>query len=861
LIPLRLDIQNFLCYREGVPTLDFTGIHLACLCGGNGHGKSALLDAITWCLWGKARGKTQDELISYGADECRVQLEFTSRNESYRVIRSHSRGGGRRRQGATDLQLQALDGEQIQAVTGNTIRETQAKIEQTVGMDYDTFINTAFLLQGRADEFTNKPPRERQAVLAKILSLETYDLLQDRARSRYGEASASTAELSGRLGEMRRQIKDIGDPSEELEGIGLRLANLDGQLDEKRRETADLREKVNQLRVRRDQLAVLQQRIESIRRDVVQLKAAEGSAQRRLSQSLEVVQQGDTIRKGAARLAEARGQLDALEKSRSEHEVLNQKRGPLVTAIQAARARLEAQIEGLLVRVSDELPGKAAAEPELALGLAEAQTREKGLQDQEREVVGLREQSQSLATAVGESQSTALRYESEGKDLNLKLEILGRPGQENALCPLCQSPLDQDSCGRLAEAYTAQVQEKRNLFRKNRSHLTTLETRREEIGQDIVTREKALLGAQRECALKIQDLQRKILESRLVQQELDEAKTQLDSARRMLDSLGYAAGEQADLALLDRDIQVLDYDGQARQTAYQQTRELQPFEEQERQLTQALESLPQEEEGLARTMEMVARRTGEMDQQTLEYQAETEAITQLPQLEAKLEESIRLVRDLEGKRETAVARQGYLNGQSSRRQELGEEEKQGAQRLIGLEEDQGIYQELTTAFGRRGVQAMLIETVVPRLEEETNILLSRMTDNRMHVKLETQRERASGQGEPIETLEINVSDELGPRSYEMYSGGEAFRVNLAMRIALSKVLAQRIGAPLPTLFIDEGFGTQDAAGRERILDVIGAIQDDFEKIIVITHLEDMKDMFPVRIEVQKDGDGSTFWIS
>ena len=91
LIPLRLDLQNFLCYREGVPTLDFSGIHLACLCGPNGHGKSALLDAITWCLWGKARGKSQDELISYGADECRVQLDFTSRDETYRVIRSRTR--------------------------------------------------------------------------------------------------------------------------------------------------------------------------------------------------------------------------------------------------------------------------------------------------------------------------------------------------------------------------------------------------------------------------------------------------------------------------------------------------------------------------------------------------------------------------------------------------------------------------------------------------------------------------------------------------------------------------------------------------------------------------------------------------
>ena len=68
-------------------------------------------------------------------------------------------------------------------------------------------------------------------------------------------------------------------------------------------------------------------------------------------------------------------------------------------------------------------------------------------------------------------------------------------------------------------------------------------------------------------------------------------------------------------------------------------------------------------------------------------------------------------------------------------------------------------------------------------------------------------------------------------------------------------------SPQVTLFIDEGFGTQDGAGRERILDVISSIQHDFDKIIVITHLEDLKDMFPVRIEVQKNGDGSTFWLS
>ena len=50
MIPQRLNIRNFLCYREDVPDLDFAGIHVACLCGDNGHGKSALLESITWSL-------------------------------------------------------------------------------------------------------------------------------------------------------------------------------------------------------------------------------------------------------------------------------------------------------------------------------------------------------------------------------------------------------------------------------------------------------------------------------------------------------------------------------------------------------------------------------------------------------------------------------------------------------------------------------------------------------------------------------------------------------------------------------------------------------------------------------------------
>jgi len=111
-----------------------------------------------------------------------------------------------------------------------------------------------------------------------------------------------------------------------------------------------------------------------------------------------------------------------------------------------------------------------------------------------------------------------------------------------------------------------------------------------------------------------------------------------------------------------------------------------------------------------------------------------------------------------------------------------------------------------------------------------------------------------------ETLEIKIADELGTRPYENYSGGEKFRVNFAIRIALSKLLARRAGAQLQTLVIDEGFGTQDARGRERLVEAINAIQDDFARVLVVTHIDELRDAFPARIEVSKAPSGSTVMV-
>ncbi len=149
---------------------------------------------------------------------------------------------------------------------------------------------------------------------------------------------------------------------------------------------------------------------------------------------------------------------------------------------------------------------------------------------------------------------------------------------------------------------------------------------------------------------------------------------------------------------------------------------------------------------------------------------------------------------------------------------------------------------------------------VPEIEDRANTLLECLTDGKMHVRLETLKDKKTGGTK--ETLDIKITDEQGvARPYETFSGGEGFRVNFALRIALAQLLAERSGVRVRTLVIDEGFGTQDQQGIQNLVEAIQAIQDDFDKILVITHLPELKEVFPVRIEVEKDPvEGSRFEV-
>src|SRR5215813_4505361 len=140
MIPLTLNLRNFMSYAEAHEPLSFDGIHVAVLTGDNGHGKSALLDAITWALWGRSRARSEDDLIQVGKLEAEVELEFALGSERYCVLRKRQlRSSGRRRVATPTLELQIHDGDRYRPLTAESVTQTQAALTSMLRLDYETF--------------------------------------------------------------------------------------------------------------------------------------------------------------------------------------------------------------------------------------------------------------------------------------------------------------------------------------------------------------------------------------------------------------------------------------------------------------------------------------------------------------------------------------------------------------------------------------------------------------------------------------------------------------------------------------------------------------------------------------------------
>lgn len=849
MIPVRLQLRNFMCYREPEP-LDFSGIHLACLAGDNGHGKSALLDAITWALWGKARAKHDDELIHLGQREMEVEFEFALGENHYRIIRKRDSHG----RGQSSLELQVRDGELFRPLTEPTIRQTQERINSILRMDYETFINSAFLLQGRADEFTTKAPAERKRILGDILGLSLYDQYEELAKERAKARQSAIEQIAAQIREMERELERKPQYEEELRRAQTDVENLAAILHRAEEELRKLREEWKELDLKRVQIEELSARLAQGERELAEIGEQMATCQERLAEYEAVIGERELIEQGFAALLAARQLHESLNEKLAQLVKLNERKGQLEAVIAEARHALALEQRLCAEKVS-ELSALSQEVESLPAELTRVRAELERLGQREIEQEAKQQEIKELSNQIVSLQARNEQLRNEIDSLREKSELLQ---VAEAHCPLCGQGLSEELRTELVEEFASEIARSEALYQANQARIEELAARSQALQREIEAIEGELAA---KAALQKQEatLEKSLDEAKGAAEELVKQREKLAELNERLRERKYAEAEHAELAELGRQIEGLGYDPAAHEEVRRDLQVLACFEEHKAGLKEALEHVDEERARLERLRTNKARWEETLAADLARKEALAQEVARLPELAIRLEAKGTEVEELRSKEARArqvlgAARQklDYCAYLAKEREEKLKERKQVA-------EEKAIYDELRLAFGKKGLQAMIIESAIPEIEDEANRLLARMTDGRMHVSFETQRETLKG--ETVETLAINISDELGTRAYELYSGGESFRVNFAIRIALSKLLARRAGARLQTLVIDEGFGTQDAQGRERLVEAINSIQEDFEKILVITHIEELKDAFPVRINVFKTPQGSQVAIA
>jgi exonuclease SbcC len=851
MIPVKLQLSNFMSYADAVPPLSFENIHLACLSGDNGNGKSALLDAMTWAIWGKARSNHDDELMRVGAQQMQVEFDFDLGGDHYRVMRRRTRRG---RTGQSVLEFQLMDGNIARPLTGNSIQETQKRIIDVLKLDYDTFVNSAYLRQGHADEFTLRTPAERKQVLATILDLAIYDTLCDKARRMAQQSEADRRALEGQIQMRDAEIAHRNEYEERMKVVSSNLQVLNAE-----RETIETRQ--GRLQGERQELEAqakeLERGLEQQQRyehSLQQLKLTIESHKTKILEYERLLAQKNQISDGYLAWQNARLADTQANQCLTQLRPLEQERHSLLQKIEIARQELVAEQRAVAEAVRSLEQGASL------IPIAQGELENVRARLRELEIVSERRDQALHLLQSNRTESELLkqaneRVKAEGESLAEKIALLEGKG---AACPLCGTELGEE--GR---------QDLENRLHNERSSLRTIYTNNQQSIKDL---ERRIRSTQELLA----DYDRALQEMPLFQKREGELAYSIDAGRQALDALAqqkeraislekllatceYAHSDRLRLAVVENEAATLGYDPIAHEEARRQVQALDKYEELHNRLSIAAQMLENEQLSLHRVETDAENRKAEI-QEVVERITNLQAKLLLrPQVDKDLAvvESQRLQKHQEWT--AAVGEQGRLSQLIDRcNQAAGEKED-----LVGRQSraavDKLTYDELAQAYGRNGIQAMLIDGVLPELEEEANNLLDRMTQGHMRVRFHTQRQ-ARSRNQTIETLDIIISDDMGDRPYELYSGGEAFRANFAIRVALSKLLTRRSGAQLQTLIIDEGFGTQDTQGRERLVEAINSISEDFERILVITHIDELKDAFPVRIEVSKGEEGSQFSI-
>lgn len=190
-----IKIQNFTSYKN--ETIDFTKFNNVPILiqAKNGSGKSSIIDAITTCLFFRARNTNQngngmEKLIRLGEDSFHLEFEFDMNNNIYKIIRDKNMKSQK-----LYLYINNID------VTGK-LKETQEKINNIIKMDYDLFVDTICLTQNNENDFMDKTPIERKNTIIKILKLDKYSILESYTKDIKKDINIKIENISNNINQL-----------------------------------------------------------------------------------------------------------------------------------------------------------------------------------------------------------------------------------------------------------------------------------------------------------------------------------------------------------------------------------------------------------------------------------------------------------------------------------------------------------------------------------------------------------------------------------------------------------------------------------------------------------------------------------
>ncbi len=993
MIPQKLELTNFLSYRE-TAELDFTGIELACISGSNGAGKSSILDAITWALFGSSRSRSDDDLVNrlaaINGDTAEVRFTFILEGISYRVIRRKRPGKGT----VLELQIAAGDGN-WNTLSERKMRETQGQIEHLLRMNYDTFTNASFLLQGKADQFTTRTPNQRKQILAELLGVTEWERYRETAAEARKLAEGQSALVEARLAEIQSEMAEKTEREATLKAVEARRAeilarlqlqeklliqlrrtaaaveqqrklvtNLAGSVERVQRNLAAAQQTLAKREAEKEEKAQIvaksaeimaeyaswqmaeaavaawqvksnayndaQRKMEPFRIRVAEKRSQLEQEQKQLEAEAERVQEAvnagpaleETIKKDAARqaaIARDLAEMAALEKALIEAQAALQQLEGERKLEQQELARLESE-EGRLQKIAVEKTAVLANQVQ-AIGILAAL---------EQQIVALAEQQEQYIETKAALDTLRGRQPLLRKEMETLKERIDRleAAELDSACPTCGQPLsaehrqavltDLRRQGKKAgddfrantatiTAYEAEVERLQGAFRQkervereqktNQQRLAQAEARLNEIEQSEVA--WAQDGERKLTALRLKLADRSAIEAQealvadfktglepkeglLREQEVlrERAATNRAAAEEMarrirdwesggkealatvrvtLNEQAFASEERAAIAELEEQIAAIGYDSEAQQAALAQRTSLAHAPDKYQELKQAEAILGSLENNIAELAERIAEQEQEIGEQSAGLETAERQLQELIEGSGDLHSTEDIVNGLREEEIEAVRAVGVAQQKLDVLGDLLLQQGELEQERVALSVRIQRIKLLEKSCGREGVQALLIEHALPEIEERANELLERLTGGDMRIFFDTQRQLKTRDA-LAETLDIRIEDKDGVRPYDNYSGGEQFRVNFAIRLALSQLLARRAGARLQTLVVDEGFGSQDPQGRQRLVEAINAVRGEFACILVITHIAELRDAFSTRIEVDKGLNGSTIRV-